>query len=152
MISVDEHYQPASKYKSGESLSTSHDGQSEGQSIVEHLWSYFNSKGDEKGSGYQKLVAYLKHALEEGHLGHDSLFKLLTGNSDILESYDYKCNVAVRQIVRDNLRSFIRLTNVDNLLPFMYQKRLLTLDDTTELLCTLLYTNSDKARYIHYKK
>ena len=127
LISVNEHYKPAS---SDESCSTSHDD----QSIVEHLWSYFNSKGDEKGSGYQKLVACLKHSLEEGHLGHDSLLELLTRNSDILESDDYRCNVVVRQIVRANLTSFIRQTNLRELLPFMYQKELLTLAETTKLL------------------
>ena len=142
LISIDEHYRPMSKYKSGESRSAGHDGQ---QIIVEHLWDYFNSK-DGKGSGHEKLLACLKHSLEEGHLGHDSLFELLTGNSNILESYDYKCNVAVRQIVRANLISFITLTNVSELLPFMYQKQLLTRDDTTELLDTK--SNSKKACYM----
>lgn len=146
LISIDEHYRPTSKYKSGESCSAGHDGQ---QIIVEHLWDYFNSK-DGKGSGHEKLLACLKHSLEEGHyrhLGHDSLFELLTGNSNILESYDYKCNAAVRQIVRANLISFITLTNVSELLPFMYQKQLLTCDDTTELLLDTK-SNSKKACYM----
>lgn len=115
------------------------------KSIVDNLWAYFNERGDEKGSGYEELIDCLEHSLTVPsfeHLGHLSLLKLLTSDSDksFFESHDYRCNEAIREIVRDKIINFIVLTNVAELQPFMVKKKLLTCYDV-ELLDRKTYSN-----------
>ena len=122
------------------------------ESLIGDLWTYFNSRGDEKGSGYEELIAYLEHSLKEPsfvHLGHDSLFKLLTSDSEesFFESNDYLCNTAIQQIVRSNINSFIELTDVDELAPFLDEKGLLTLYDK-KLLVPDKKTKPEKANHL----
>ena len=122
--------------------------ESERERLIKHLWAYLNSQGDKKGSGYEKLIDCLEHSLEKAqfkHLGHDSLLKLLKcDEKSFFESHDYKCNVAIQGIVRRK-DDFIEMTNVDELLPFMIKKGLLTYYDVARLD---EMTWPDKASYL----
>ena len=135
--------------------------ESERERLIKHLWTYLNSQGDEKGSGYEKLIDCLEHSIDKAsfkHLGHDSLLKLLKCDCEksFFESDDYKCNVAIQGMVRGN-DNFIEMTNVNTLQPFMVKNGLLTYydkarldkmtwpDDANYLLTRLLDTKGHRA-------
>ena len=112
---------------------------------IKDLWKYLDSVGDR---GYQKFIDYLQLSLEEVssfHLGHDSILDLVTGEKCLLESEDYKCNAEIQKIIKDNYDDFVEMTNIDELLPIMDAKQLLTSYDIS-----LLGQKSgiNKARYV----
>ena len=118
--------------------------------FVEDLWTYFSSRGDEKGSGYEELIGCLEYSLKEisfVHLGHSSLLELLTSDSDerFLGSDKFRRNEAIQHIVHSDINWFIILTNVTELEPYMLKENLLTCYDK-EVLETK--TDSDKAYYL----
>ena len=138
------------------------------ESFIDYLWAYLNSRGDEKGSGYEELIDCLEHSLKGPsvvHLGHDSLFKLLTSDSEetFFESNDYICNTAIHQIVRNKINKFIELTDINELEPFLMKKGLLTrcdkalLDEKTKpekvnhLLIVLLCTKGHRGYIIFFE-
>ena len=121
------------------------------EDLINDLWRYFNSRGDEKGSGYEELIDCLKHSLQElsfAHLGHESLVTLLNSASEesFFESNDFMCNVAIQEVVRNKIYTFIEKTDVNELVPFLYAKGLLTLYDTEPLLDKK--TKSEKAYHL----
>ena len=135
------------------------------ENLIDDLWTYFNSRGD---SGYEELIDCLKHSLKElsfVHLGHDSLVTLLSSASEesFFESNDFICNMAIEEIVRNKINTFIEMTDVNKLVPFLDAKGLLTfydkplLDNKTEpekanhLLTELLYTKGHRGYIIFFE-
>ena len=113
---------------------------------IKHLWTYLDSLGKD---GYDKFIQCLTQSLDSSdtnpasfiHLGHASLVELMRIDETLLESEDYKCNDKIEEIIRTSLNTFIECTNVDELLPIMESKQLLTCYDIEEL-----------AKNTHYKK
>ena len=75
------------------------------------------------------------------HLGHYSLLKLLTSENanDLLKSDDHICNLEIQKIICGDIRHFIGLINIQELLPVMESKQLITSRDK-ELLNNLCAT------------
>ena len=120
------------------------------KSLIGDLWAYFNSRGDEKGSGFEELIDCLKYSLNKPsfvHLGHYSLVELLNSDSEesFFESNDYICNMAIQEIVSNKIDEFIEMTDVNELEPFLDQEKLLTVYDK-ELLNKK--TTPEKANYL----
>lgn len=121
--------------------------------LIGHLWAYFDSRGDEKGSGYEELIDCLKYSLEGPspvHLGHDSLVMLLNSASEesFFESNDFICNMAIQEIVRNKISVFIEMTDVNELVPRFHKNRLLTIYDEALLLDEKMLTKPEKANYL----
>ena len=105
---------------------------SDEENQFEYLWNYFNSF--EGINEINKLICCLTSSLQNPsfyHLGHYSLLKLLTEETrlNMLESNDYKCNLKVEEIIRSNIQQFIERINLQELLPIMENKYLLTNHD-----------------------
>ena len=106
---------------------------------IEDLWDYLDSLGQD---GYDKFMQCLTLSLDSSdtnpasfiHLGHASLVELLTVDEALLQSEDYKCNNKIAEIIQENLNTFIECTNIDELLPIMESKQLLTFYDMDELM------------------
>ena len=116
---------------------------------IESLWDYFNSTGN--GDGLTKFISSLELSLQKPsffHLGHHSLLKLLTSKNpnDLLKSSDYECNLKIQKIIQGKICYFIGLVNIQELLPVMESKQLLTNRDK-ELL-GLCATCTDKADHL----
>ena len=77
------------------------------------------------------------------------MLKLLTEEtpSNILESNDYKCNLKVEETIRSNIQQFIECINLQELLPIMESKYLLT-DHDKEMLNLKTSTCSDKKDFL----
>ena len=117
---------------------------------IEFLWNYL--KSFDKGDGFETFVTCLELSLQNPsffHLGHYSLQKLLTDEpaEKILKCNDYSCNSKIQEIIQENIRQFIDLINVQELLPIMDSKQLLTNYDK-ELLSLKFYTYTDKADHL----
>jgi len=117
---------------------------------IKHLWTYLDSLGQD---GYDKFIQCLTQSLDSSdtnpasfiHLGHASLVELMTVDEALLQSEDYKCNDKIEEIIQKNLNTFIECTNVDELLPIMESKQLLTCYEIEELEKK---TYKKKAKYI----
>ena len=116
---------------------------------IESLWDCFNSF--DKDDGFKTFITCLESSLQNlsyYHLGHYSLQKLLTNETEnILECDEYICNLKIQEIIKVNICRFIELINVQELLPVMDSKRLLTNHDK-ELLNLKFYTYTDKADHL----
>ena len=102
-------------------------------SSIKDLWKCLDAVGN---SGYEELIGCLKDSLEEissFHLGHDSILELLTNDSSLLESEDYKCNAKIQKIIKENLDDFAEMINSDELQPIMEGKQLLSSYDIASL-------------------
>ena len=116
---------------------------------IEYFWNYFDSMGN-NGSGFDMFINCLKMSLEEPsffHLGHYSLLKWLTSEKCSLKSEEYICNLEIMNVIKANLPEFVQLINVQELLPIMEDKQLLTNRDR-ELLLSSFRTCTDKADYL----
>ena len=105
---------------------------SDEENQFEYLWNYFNSFEDV--NEIDKLTCCLALSLRNPsfyHVGHYSLLKLLTEETrpNMLESNDYKCNLKVEEIIQSNIQQFIERINLQELLPIMENKCLLTNHD-----------------------
>ena len=114
---------------------------------IDSLWDYLHSF--DKGDGFETFIICLKSSLQNPsffHLGHHSLLQLLTVNEpeEFLQSNDYNCNLIIQKIIQDNIRRFIELINIQELLPVMDSKGLLTNQDK-ELLNLKFNTSTYKA-------
>ncbi|XP_065916410.1 uncharacterized protein [Dysidea avara] len=111
-------------------------------SLLDHL--------DSLPQGYETLISCLKMSVEKPdcHIGHFSLLELLIADDvALLESTEYKHNLAIREIIKVNLSVFVTLTNINQLLPLLEKRQLLT-DDDKDILRNTNTTSSDKARYL----
>ena len=108
---------------------------------IDSLWDYLNSF--DKGDGFETFIICLKSSLQNPsffHLGHYSLLELLTSDPEkLLQSNDYNCNLEIQKIIQENIYWFIELINVQELLPVMDSKGLLTKYDK-ELLNLKFHT------------
>ena len=105
---------------------------------------------DSLPQGYKIFVKCLKKCTENAgcHLGHHSLLELLTSDeTELLESAEYKHNLVIREIIRVNLTGFVELMNVNQLIPLMERRELLTADDK-DIFTSSNTTPSNKARYL----
>jgi len=105
---------------------------------IQDLWNYLDSLGDSKGYGYEKFFYCLEQSLEEFeipsfHLGHESIVELINSDGCLLESEDYKCNKKIQRTIKENLDDFVEMTDVNELLPVMERKQLLTSYDKESL-------------------
>ena len=106
-------------------------------SLFDHL--------DSLPQGYETFIMCLKMSIEKLalRLGHFSLLELLTSDGiALLESAEYKHNLVIREIIRVNLTEFVTMTNVNQLLPLMEKRQLLT-DDDKDILTSINTTGSD---------
>ena len=112
---------------------------------IDSLWNYLNSF--DKGDGFETLIICLKLSLQNPsffHLGHYSLLELLASDPEkLLQSNDYNCNLKIQEIIQENICRFVELINVQELLPLLDSKGLLTNRDKELLIKS--YTYIDKA-------
>ena len=113
---------------------------------IDTLWDYLSSF--DKEDGFETFISCLKSSLQNRsfyHLGHHSLLELLTNEPEkLLQSSDYNCNLIIQKIIQENTRLFVELINMQELLPLMDSKKLLTSRDK-ELLSSKSCTYIDRA-------
>ena len=114
------------------------------------LTTYLFEHLDSVPLGYERFIACLKQCTErpDCHLGHCSLLELLTCDDTILlESAEYNHNLVIREIIKSNLPEFVTMTDVNQLLPLLEKRQLLT-DDDKDVLRNTSTTSCAKARYL----
>jgi len=93
--------------------------------LISSLFDHLNSLPQ----GYEKFIRCLRMSIEKpnSHLSHFSLLELLTSDDiALLESAEYKHNLVIREIIKVNFMGFVTMTDVNQLLPLMEKRELLT--------------------------